>query len=106
MITVREMIEVLEGLNPMAEIRIAYQPTYPLWCVAEGVAPGVHEGGPFLAECPDCGRDAVHAPECESGELALTQDPGYAECVYITTSDSQSGYASELLWEVGREFIS
>ena len=37
--TVKEMIEILEQLPPTDEVRIAYQPNYPLQCAVSCVTP-------------------------------------------------------------------
>lgn len=99
--TIAELIERLQDLNPDAKVRIAYQPSYPLWGVAAGVAPGGDDGQAFAnGECPECGYTEQHSEDCTSTDIDLSAGLGEAEFVYITTRDSQNGYASRALWEV------
>lgn len=50
--TVQELIEQLEQLNPDAEVRFAHQPNYPLWCHIGGLAV-TPDGEAFLVEDPN-----------------------------------------------------
>ena len=38
--TVQELLDLLDGVDPSTEVRIAYQPSYPLECSLGGVRLG------------------------------------------------------------------
>jgi hypothetical protein len=101
--TVEELVECLQDLNPSAEVRIAYQPNYPLWSLARGVAEGDEDGraANVATECIECGEDYGHLEGCPAeGEPVSEAAPkGEAEFVYLTASDARNGYASPSLWE-------
>lgn len=48
--TVRDLIEELENMNPDAEIRIAYQPNYPLYFVPDTVVETEEQDSVYIAE--------------------------------------------------------
>jgi len=57
--TAAELIERLEDMNPDAEVRLTFQPSWPLVFTAAEVVTGA-------GECPDCdGEGAVPCPDCE-----------------------------------------
>jgi hypothetical protein len=57
--TAAELIERLEDMNPDAEVRLAFQPSYPLAFNTADVVAGA-------GECPDCdGEGEVPCPDCE-----------------------------------------
>ena len=100
---VQDLIEALQGLNPEAEVRVAYQPNYPLWSLSRGIAEGDEDGVAVNAspECVECGEAYGHLEACPAeGELVTEPVPeGEAGFVYITTNDNRNGYASPSLWE-------
>ena len=100
---VQDLIEALQGLNPSAEVRMAYQPNYPLWSLARGVAEGDDDGMAVNAspDCEECGECCGHLAGCPAeGEPIREAVPeGEAGYVYLTASDARNGYASPSLWE-------
>ncbi|TFD19114.1 hypothetical protein [Cryobacterium sp. TMS1-13-1] len=101
--TVEELIEALQGLNPSAEVRMAYQPNYPLWSLAQSVAEGDEDGMAVHAspECSECGEDSEHLAGCPAEREPISEavPEGEAGYVYLTASDARNGYASPSLWE-------
>lgn len=99
---VQELIDQLGELNPAAEVRLAYQPNYPLWEAASALVAGNDDGAPVNdAECHVCGGMNGHEHGCtERIDPSPRVDEAEAEYVYVT-SGGTSGYASKALWDGG-----
>lgn len=105
---VSDLIDYLSDLNPDAEVRLAYQPTYPLWCGTGGVAAGTENGHALASdECEECGgTDGDHYDGCPQRDNVTdvhAVDLRDAEYVYITAGSDGGGYASSSLWSAAEE---
>lgn len=102
---VSELIEFLSQLNPEAKVRIAYQPSWPMWESVTAVQAGTESGSPvdFEGSCSHC-LVPIHEhddDECdgrEEGAEILTADS--APAVYLVGGGSNH-YASKALWDNG-----
>ena len=99
---VQELIEYLSDLSPEAEVRIAYQPSWPMWESVTAAQAGTEEGVPVDMEgiCEQCSTriDDHDDDECdgkESGADIITAD--IAPAVYLIGGGSNH-YANRELW--------
>jgi hypothetical protein len=112
-VNVRELIEALGEFDGDVEVRLAYQPTYPLQESVGGLVAGVDAGAPAggCAECEGSGCDACACGSCEGDGCAECGGSGLApvavdeedQVVFLLSGGSAGrGYASRSLWaEVG-----
>jgi len=68
--TVQELIAILEGMNPSAEVRIALQPNYPLLANLEGVT-DTQTLKDAMAEDEDFDEDFDEDDNLEAAEVYL-----------------------------------
>lgn len=96
--TVQELLDLLEGVDPFTEVRIAYQPSYPMECSLGGVRLG--------SELPDSEREEAQSVlsaqpgEYTDEERAHARDivsSEKTEVVYLLEGQ-HVGYASRDLW--------
>jgi len=79
--TVGELIELLQGFNEDAEVRLAFQPRYPLqFRVGEVAAATLPEDEASDTECRECGGDGCE--ECGGTGIDLPDGETH-EIVYI-----------------------
>lgn len=75
---VETLIALLQNENPLAEVRLANQPHYPLQHAVRGVYSAISAGA---ADCRECGGDGCD--ECEDAETIGTGDPEKPGAVWI-----------------------
>lgn len=100
---VQELIEMLSELNPEAEVRIAYQPSWPMWESVTGAQAGTEEGQPINHEgiCSQCnGALEDHDDdECDGRRMgAEIITPDEAPALYLVGGGSNH-YANRALWD-------
>ncbi|MEQ6896231.1 hypothetical protein [Microbacterium sp. KR10-403] len=100
---VQDLIDQLSDLNPEAELRIAYQPSWPMWESVTAAQAGTEEAQAINEDglCSQCfaSMDEHDDEECdgrEEGVDVLTAED--APAVYLVGGGSNH-YASKSLWE-------
>lgn len=91
--TVQELIRLLEDANPKSEVRLGFQPSWPLEYSIEGIV----SSDEYSSE-HECDEDCTSGEEGEECPYLLEEPDFPPEGVVWVVEDTQLGYAPEFIF--------
>lgn len=100
---VGELMEMLEGMDENAEVRIAYQPNYPLQCAVGAVTDLTEKKEGVCLGCGGGVAFPIEECECEPEDQEKIDEEN--QVVWIATGNpTASGYAPRAAWDGDEEY--
>ena len=100
---VQELIEYLSDLSPEAEVRIAYQPSWPMWESVTAAQAGTEDGAPVYMEgtCSLCSTrlDDHNDSECDGRDVGADIITANAAPAVYLIGGGENHYGKRALWD-------